>query len=136
MKSSTDPADSTTSLARFWTFVWVGGLNTLIGYSVFVVAFKVGGLQYNIALLIAYAVGIVIGYLNHRRVTFQSKAKHRTAFTRFVITYAVVYGINALLLTALIELAHIAPLIAQLISLVIVTLLSFVVQRYWVFRHD
>lgn len=136
MKSSTDPADSTTSLARFWTFVWVGGLNTLIGYSVFVVAFKFAGLQYNVALLIAYAVGIVIGYLNHRRVTFQSKAKHRTAFTRFVITYAVVYGINALLLTALIELAHIAPLIAQLISLVIVTLLSFVVQRYWVFRHD
>ncbi len=136
MKSSTDPTETAKSLAKFWTFVWVGGLNTLIGYTVFVMAFKVGGLQYNIALLIAYAVGIAIGYINHRRVTFKSKSKHRTAFTRFVITYVGIYGINALLLTALIELAHIAPLIAQLISLTVVTLLSFVVQRYWVFRHD
>lgn len=136
MKSSTDPTDSTTSLARFWTFIWVGGVNTLIGYSVFVLALKFASLQYNIALFVAYVVGITIGYFNHRRVTFQSKAKHPKAFAKFVLTYAGVYGVNALLLTALIELAHIAPLVGQLISLVIVTLLSFVMQRYWVFRHD
>ncbi len=132
MKSWTEPQN----LSKLWTFLWVGALNTLIGYSIFALALKVVGLQYNFALFVAYAIGILIGYRNHRHVTFKSKAKHRAAFTKFVITYALVYGVNALLLTGFIELAHISPLIAQIISLVIVTLMSFIVQRTWVFKHD
>lgn len=114
----------------------MGGLNTLLGYSIFALAFKVADLPYNIALLVAYVIGIAIGYVNHRRLTFQSQAKHRTAMVKFVLTYVGVYCVNALLLTGLIEFAGIAPLAGQLIALSVVTLLSFVIQRNWVFRHD
>lgn len=124
------------SVARFWTFLWVGGLNTLIGYLIFAIGLKIFDFQYNVSLLFAYAGGILIGYWNHRQVTFKSKASHRTAFGKFVFTYAIVYLVNVLLLTALIELLGLSPLWGQAISVVMVTLLSFVIQRSWVFRHD
>lgn len=115
-------------------FLLVGSANTIIGYAIFGVAYKLLGLDYNLALAIAYALGIVIGYFNHRRHTFRSTAGHQQAFGRFVLTYFLVYVLNAGLLTALAEWVRLDPLVGQAIALVVVTLISFVIQRVWVFR--
>jgi putative flippase GtrA len=120
--------------SRIWVFLLVGSANTLIGYGIFGLAYKALGLNYNIALLIAYTLGVLIGYGNHRRVTFKSTSSHRQAFTRFVMTYLLIYGLNAGLLIGFSELAGLDPLIGQAISLVLVTIISFVVQRTWVFK--
>ncbi len=112
----------------------VGSANTLIGYAIFGVGYKILELNYNLALAIAYALGILIGYVNHRRVTFKSTAGHQQAFTRFVLTYVLVYLLNAGILTALTEWVRLDPLIGQAVALVVVTLMSFVIQRVWVFR--
>jgi putative flippase GtrA len=120
--------------SRIWVFLLVGSANTLIGYVIFGVAYKAVGLNYNVALLIAYILGILIGYANHRRVTFKSTNSHRQAFTRFVMTYLLIYGINAGLLVGFSEWVGLDPLIGQAIALIFVTLISFVVQRTWVFK--
>ena len=130
MKSWTDSLRD----SRIWIFLLVGSANTLIGYAIFGVGYKILELNYNLALAIAYALGILIGYVNHRRVTFKSTAGHQQAFTRFVLTYVLVYLLNAGMLTALTEWVGLDPLIGQGVALVIVTLISFVIQRVWVFR--
>jgi putative flippase GtrA len=120
--------------SRIWMFLAVGATNTLIGYSIFAIGYKLAGLNYNVALLVAYALGISIAYLNHRRITFKSSVKHQKAVVRFVMTYLLVYVLNAALLIALSEWAGIDPLYGQAISLAIVTLMSFVIQQAWVFK--
>jgi len=115
-------------------FLLVGSANTLIGYAIFAVGYKILALNYNIALAIAYALGILIGYINHRRVTFKSTAGHQQAFTRFVLTYVLIYLLNAAILTVLTQWVELDPLFGQAVALVIVTLISFVIQRAWVFR--
>lgn len=120
--------------SRILVFLLVGSANTLIGYTIFGVGYKVVGLDYNLALAIAYALGTLIGYINHRRVTFRSTAAHGQALTRFVMTYVLVYLLNAALLTALTEWGGIDPLLGQVVALVVVTLTSFVIQRIWVFK--
>jgi len=120
--------------SRIWVFLLVGSANTLIGYVIFGLAYKALGLNYNIALIIAYIFGIVIGYANHRRVTFKSTSKHGQAFTRFVMTYLLIYAVNAGLLIGFSEWGGLDPLIGQAIAIVLVTLISFVIQRTWVFK--
>lgn len=115
-------------------FLLVGSINTLIGYAIFGAAYKLVGLNYNLALLVAYGLGILLGYVNHRQVTFRSTAGHAQAFSRFVMTYAMVYLLNAGLLIALAEYGGLDPLLAQAVALVIVTIASFLVQRAWVFK--
>lgn len=120
--------------SRVWVFLLVGSVNTLIGYAIFGLAYKMLGINYNAALIIAYTLGILIGYTNHRRVTFKSTSKHRQAFTRFGLTYALIYAINAGLLIILSEWGGLDPLIGQAIALFFVTVVSFVIQRTWVFK--
>lgn len=120
--------------SRVWAFLLVGSANTLIGYAIFGLAYKVLGFGYNAALMIAYALGILIGYTNHRRITFKSTSKHRQAFARFGLTYALIYVFNAGLLIIFSELGGLDPLIGQAIALFFVTIVSFVIQRAWVFK--
>ena len=120
--------------SKFWIFLLVGSVNTLIGYLFFAVAYKFVGVNYNLALLVAYALGILVAYMNHRRVTFKSAAGHKQALLRFVLSYLLVYLMNAGLLIALSEWASIDPLYGQAISLIVVALMSFVIQRSWVFK--
>lgn len=120
--------------SRVWVFLLVGSVNTLIGYAIFGVAYKIFGINYNAALLIAYSLGMLIGYTNHRRVTFKSTANHRQALTKFVLTYLMIYALNAGLLNIFSELGGLDPLIGQAIALFFVTIVSFVIQRAWVFK--
>lgn len=120
--------------SRLWVFLLVGSINTLIGYALFAVAYQVVGLNYNIALMVAYALGTVIAYVNHRRVTFKSSTGHRQAFSRFVATYALIYLLNASLLIVLTESTTLHPLLGQAVCIVVVTIVSFGIQRAWVFK--
>ena len=57
--------------SRFLVFLLVGGFNTLFGYILFGLFFKVGQLHYTFALMLAYAVGVFLSYATHKRFTFQ-----------------------------------------------------------------
>jgi putative flippase GtrA len=120
--------------SRVWVFLLVGSANTLIGYGIFGLAYKTFGMNYSAALIVAYILGILISYSNHRRVTFKSTSKHHQAFTRFGLTYLLIYALNAGLLIGLIEWGGLDPLVGQAVALIFVTIVSFVVQRSWVFK--
>jgi putative flippase GtrA len=119
-------------------FAIVGGFNTALTYAVYLFFLQVG-FHYQLALLCEYSVGICIGYTLNRHWTFvagqQQQNKAATSFLRYATTYAGVYLGNAILLSTLVETGWLSPAIAQIVSLVIISLASFVIQKYWVFAR-
>jgi putative flippase GtrA len=118
-------------------FVIVGGFNTALTYGVYCF-FLYLGFHYQAALLCEYSVGICVGYVLNRYWTFgdQKSAqpdKTATSFVRYATTYGGVYIGNVVLLSLIVEMGWLSPMIGQIIALAIISLASFIMQKYWVF---
>lgn len=116
---------------RLIKFAVVGVGNTVLAYLLYVFLVKVG-MHYQLALFADYLFGIVLGYYLNKYWTFSDYS--RSDFYRYVLTYVVAFSLNAALLAFVVEYIGIEPVLGQLFSLLVVTMLSYIVQKYWVFK--
>jgi len=113
-------------------FILVGVLNTSVSYLVYF--FLVDYIDYLIALAISHLVGVTHSYIWNKYWTFKSHRRLLSEFIRFNSVYAVVFVINAIILTVFVSTLHINSRLGQLITLPIVTIISFTGHRRWSFK--
>lgn len=121
--------------SSFLKFVVVGVTNTLGGYA-FYSALLVLGANYALALTLEYVAGIAYGFLLNKRWTFKSQGESSQQAWRFVALYGFIYVLNVTLLMLLVERCALSPYLAQISILGFLTLLSFVVQKRWIFTKQ
>lgn len=90
-------------------------------------------MKYLHALIVYYVIGIVTGYLINYYWVFTSQGNHALKFMKYLIIYIGVFFLNALFLAFMVETGILGPIISQFIILCIISLLSYLVQKYWVF---
>jgi len=121
-------------------FLAVGATNTVVGYLVFSAftlwVFADVHLGYLLSLALSYVVGITLAFVLYRRFVFPVHGHLLRDFARFVSVYLVAIGINAAALPLLVEVAQVPPLLAQLMILVVTTLLSFFGHKKFSFRRS
>lgn len=117
-------------LAQFVRFVLVGGLNTLVGYSLFAVLFLLSG-DHRLALLVATVLGVLFNFVTTGRLVFANRRWSRLPL--FVGLYALTFALNLGALELLVAVG-VAPLLGQLLVLPAVVVLSFLGNRLVVFR--
>jgi putative flippase GtrA len=113
-------------------FFIVGVSNTLLTYLLYVVLFKLG-IDYKYSLFFVYFFGIIFGYVLNRYWTFSINKQHRLSFIKYLILYIVVFIINLLFLIFLVDFLMFNPIYSQLFVILILSLVSFLVQKNWVF---
>lgn len=124
-----------------------GGFNTFMGLAAFYIAFKfilrektldLGVFvfePYSAALLISFLVSFPIGFFLMKYVVFSdSKLKGRIQIFRYLLAYIINLVLNYFLLRLFVEVLHIYPTIAQLITTAILIVFSYVFQRYFTFK--
>ena len=120
-------------------FLIVGGVNTVIGYGLFaLLQLTVGDvIGYLGSLYISTAIAVLIAFVLHRRFTFRVSGSGSVLrdFLRFASVYAVSLAINTAILPVLVELAHLDPLVAQAITIVVTTLISYFGHKLFSFRR-
>ena len=120
-------------------FLAVGATNTLVGYLVFSAftlwVFTDVYLGYLLSLALSYVVGITLAFVLYRRFVFVVHGHVLRDFARFVSVYLVAIAINAAALPLLVEVLLVPPLLAQLIILLVTTLLSFFGHKKFSFRR-
>lgn len=121
-------------LAQGHRYLIVGCLNTAVGYGVFGVGVWLG-LPHQVALVLNYLIGGLNSYLWNRFWTFRATGSHLRQIPRFMAVTVGVYGVNALLLEGLVRLG-LHALLAQLICLVVTTVLGFFAHRLWTFGRS
>ena len=113
--------------------MFVGGLNTLVGYGVYAILLFLN-FNYLIANSISTVIGVLHSYLWNRFFTFKSKEKAGKEFMKFISVYVISYLIGMVSLYCFTGLLNLSPYIAGLINLVITTLISYFGHKYFSFN--
>jgi putative flippase GtrA len=120
-------------------FLCVGAINTFVGYGIFAIGnewlFPGVPFGYLLALALSYAIALILAFILYRRFVFQVRGNIFIDLLRFISVYALSIGVNVVALPFLVEVAHVVPLIAQALILVVTTLVSYFGHRYFSFRR-
>lgn len=121
-------------LVQFVKFGLVGVSNTLIMLLVYTLLWNVLGVWYVAASAIGFAVGAVNGFLWNRAWTFKGHVGDALTPVRwFVVQGCGLLG-NAALVFLFVDGAGMGKLAGQALTIVVVTVLTFLVNRSWTFR--
>ncbi|MGY3567528.1 GtrA family protein [Sinomonas sp. RB5] len=120
------------ALARLFRFVVVGLVNNAVGYGLFVVQ-SLAGVGHTEAMTVSYVVGMAVSFWGNRAWTFGHDGPLWPTVLRFLGANAVGYGVNYVLLTALVEGWGWPQIPAQLAATAVVAACTFTLMRLWVF---
>lgn len=120
--------------AEFLRYLVAGVVNTIVGYGVFLLAFRGLGLQVFVANALGYAAGLAAAYLQNRYFVFRGSRHSVGALLRFLVGFGVAYLANV----AVLELAHarigLRAELAQLAAMAVYTVVFYLVNRCYVWR--
>lgn len=137
------------SIVNLQTFRYAacGGFNTFVGLAVFYIAFKFILKEenldlsfyvlepYSAALFLSFFISFPVGFFFMKYVVFSdSKLKGRIQIFRYLLAYIINLILNYFILRLFVELLHIYPTIAQVITTAILIVISYVFQRYFTFK--
>jgi putative flippase GtrA len=124
-----------------------GGANTLLGLAVYYVSFRfilkremlhLGFYAFKshiAALFMAFCVSFPVGFFLMKYVVFSdSKMKGRIQLFRYFMIYLFNLALNYILLKIFVEVLHIYPVFAQIITTGIIIIFSYIAQRHFTFK--
>ncbi len=118
-------------------FLAVGAFNTAFAYGLFLLFEWALDARYLLSLVLSYVVATLVAFVLHRRLTFGVTGRERMLadFLRFESVYVVMLVVNALLLGLLVGLLGWPSWIAQALSLVVTTVMSYLGHKFFSFRR-
>ena len=123
----------TGQLSRFLT---VGAFNTALGYAVIftcMYGFCIGAEASN---AIGYAVGLICSFLLSRTFTFRSVGRRTGEILRFLVSFAIAYGLNLVFLSAMTRWFGVHAGVAQVLAGVVYVIASYYLNDRYVFRKS
>lgn len=105
-----------------------GVVNTLVSYGVFLVALKF--VDYRVAVVVAYLIGMLCSYALNSVIVFRARGR----VARFVFVNMLLMLLNLSVTWSLVEAAGWPEELAQLVSILVVFLVGFVVNKLLVFN--
>lgn len=111
----------------------------IVGVGVNVLAFALylfltyNGTGPKLAATICFACGVAIGFVLNRSWSFGNRAAIRHTMPRYVIAYAVAYGVNIFGLYALVDVLGYPHQLVQILLVLVIACGLFVAQRFWIF---
>ncbi len=115
-------------------FGLVGLANTIVGYGTIILFMEGLGWSPWTSNAMGYAVGLAMGFVLNRRLTFQSEVSGSGGFTRYVLAFILAYAINLIVLAVALGTLVDMRLVAQAIAMIAYTGVFFIACKYYVFR--
>ncbi|MBQ8870293.1 MAG: ChbG/HpnK family deacetylase [Alphaproteobacteria bacterium] len=116
-------------------FLLVGGFNTVFAYMVFALLFAIVGLPYLLALIVQYFITINVSVLTMRYYVFESKGDFWSEFCKAWSVYIFMFVFNTFALSFFVEICKIEELYAQALYLIISTIFTYLLHKYFSFMR-
>jgi putative flippase GtrA len=113
---------------RPFRYLVAAGFNTAFGLAIYPAllwAFPWLRVHYMVGLLIAQGLSLAFAYSSYKLGVFQTRGRYAREITAFLSFYGVNYAANWIALPALVEFAHIPPIIAQLMFSAVIMASSY-----------
>jgi putative flippase GtrA len=121
------------SLSQAVRFGAVGLVNTFSGLLVIYSLKYFAGISDVKANALGYAVGMIVSFGLNRNWTFAHRGLHSRAALRFLVTMAVSYGVNLVVVLVALHAFGVNAYVAQVLGMPAFTITSFLLCKYWVF---
>jgi putative flippase GtrA len=79
---------------QFTTYLGIGVLYTIVGFSIIFIAINLFDASYFLATIVGYAVGVVFSFFMNRRFTFKDTGDVFATFVRFVTVFVFAYSLS------------------------------------------
>lgn len=121
-------------ILQFVKFGIVGVSNTVIAFAVYTLLLKAFGVWYVAASGIGFAIGAVNGFLWNRAWTFKGHVGDALTPVRWFVVQGCGLLLDLGLVYVLVDGAGMDKLLGQAVTTVVVTVITFFVNRAWTFR--
>jgi putative flippase GtrA len=121
---------------QVWRFLVTGGFSAIVDFGLYVLLYRVLGMQPDLAKTIGWIAGTTTAYLLNRRWTFQappSRARLAAVWALYITTFVIQVGLNHLFLRVF-DYSATGVVIAFVIAQGTATVINFVVQRTVIFK--
>ena len=134
---------------KFWKFIMVGILNTIVGMGLQFLFFNLCGWDEWISSIVGYILGSILSYFLNKYFTFKNKEKGWKPIAKFALNIAVCYGLAygiAIPLTKWICVANsltmfgwtvdkFAGNVSMLVGSCLFVSFNYIVQRFFAFKE-
>jgi len=120
-------------ILQFVRYGGAGAIGTAAHFATLAALVQFAGASPVSASTVGAIVGAAINYALNYRFTFASRRAHHVALPRFGAISAAGIVLNAAVLSALLEFAHLYYLVAQVVATGTVLIAGFLANRKWTF---
>ena len=122
-------------VSQFAKFCGVGSINTIISLVAIYIGSEKIGAHYITANITGYTIGVGLGYILHKTLTFQDKTKlSQKQFLQFLTVFLISYILQLCILATLINTLEIDDFLAQIIAAGFFTIFNFLGNRIFTFQ--
>ena len=122
------------SISLFLRFCVVGCSNVLVTLVAFYVLYNFLAMNYLIASVVAYSLGIVNSFTWNRLWTFRIRGSNaKIEFVKFLVVNLTGLGINSCIMLFLVGVIGVKAVISQIIAIGLIFILNFSLVKLWVF---
>jgi putative flippase GtrA len=113
----------------------VGGITTMLSYGIYILLSEVLGMNYLVAQVISYLMGLVVGFFMNRNWTFSSHLEEdEKYFSRYLMVYLVSLGLSNAFLWVLVDNGIFESWFANILATGLSTATNFIGTNYIVFK--
>ena len=117
-------------------FLLIGGVNAGIAYIIFSIAiFIIGKEHYQLCVAIQWIISSVSSFTNQKLFVFCTKGNWIKEYFKCCTTCVISYFCNALLLELFVRFLIKNVYIAQIISMFLASLVTYVLFKHFAFKH-
>ena len=117
-------------------FLLVGGYNAAFSYIIFAIAvYFLGQENYQICVALQWIISSVFSFVNQKIFVFCTKGNWIKEYLKCCTTWAVSYACNAIILEFIVRYVTKNVYIGQIVSIFIASVVTYVLFKYFAFRH-
>ena len=117
-------------------YLAVGAWNTVFAYLAFGAIYLLlhARLHYLLISVLAHSLAVTNAFICQRWLVFRSQTYWLSAFLRFCMVQLLALGWSLLSIAVMVEVLHLNPLLSQLVTMTVVVIVSYVLNRNFSFR--
>jgi putative flippase GtrA len=123
---------------QFFRFCLIGSIGVLVNMAIMYLAYDLFALQYMLASVLAFSVASINNFILNKIFTFHDKERRLQSvikqYLKFLSVALIGMGLNLGVLVALVEMAGVYPVYANLAGVFAATLSNFVGNKFFAFK--